>query len=143
MLNDRKLCGILIESPGGLAPAKDRLVVGIGININNSLRAVPRELTSYATSLCDQSAKQHSLQKVLIQVLVEFQRQLVRFEQHDPQLPLVWQHLCWLLQKKLSAQMGRQVVEGICTGIADDGALLIETGSTTHRIYGGSLCLDS
>jgi BirA family biotin operon repressor/biotin-[acetyl-CoA-carboxylase] ligase len=143
MLDDRKLCGILIESPGGLAPAKDRLVLGIGININNSLRAAPRELASYAISLCDVSAMQHSPQKVLIQVLDEFERQLVRLELHDPQLPLAWQHLCWLSQKKLSAQVGRQIVAGICTGIADDGALLIETGSTTHRIYGGSPRLDS
>jgi BirA family transcriptional regulator, biotin operon repressor / biotin---[acetyl-CoA-carboxylase] ligase len=143
MLNDRKLCGILIESPGGLAPAKDRLVVGIGININNSLRAAPRELASHATSLCDQSAKQHSLQNVLVHVLNEFQRQLVRLGQHDPQLPLAWQHLCWLLQKKLSAQVGRQIFAGICMGIADDGALLIETGSTITSIYGGSLRLGS
>jgi BirA family biotin operon repressor/biotin-[acetyl-CoA-carboxylase] ligase len=143
MLNDRKLCGILIESPGGRAPAKDRLVVGIGININNSLRAAPRELANYATSLCDQSAQHHSLQQVLIHVLNEFQRHVVRLGQHDPQLPRAWQHLCWLLQKKLSAEVGRQVVEGICTGIADNGALLIETGSATTRIYGGSLHLDS
>ena len=143
MLDDRKLCGILIESPGGLAPAKDRLVLGIGININNSLRAAPRELASYAISLCDVSAMQHSPQKVLIQVLDEFERQLVRLELHDPQLPLAWQHLCWLLQKKLNAQVGRQIFAGICMGIADDGALLIETGSTITSIYGGSLRLGS
>jgi BirA family biotin operon repressor/biotin-[acetyl-CoA-carboxylase] ligase len=139
MLTGRKLCGILIESPGGLAPVKDRLVVGIGININNSLRAAPRELASYAISLCDASAKQHSPQKVLIQVLNEFQCQLVRLEQHDPELPLDWQHLCWLSQQNVSVQDGPRIVEGICKGIADDGALLVQTPSTTNRIYSGSL----
>ena len=38
----RKVCGILIESPGGAAPAKDRLIIGIGINVNNSWHSAPR-----------------------------------------------------------------------------------------------------
>jgi BirA family biotin operon repressor/biotin-[acetyl-CoA-carboxylase] ligase len=139
MLNDRKLCGILIESPGGVAPAKDRLVLGVGINVNNSLRAAPRELANCATSLCDTSGRQHSQQMVLIQVLNEFKRQLVRLEHHDPQLPLAWQHLCWLSQKNVGAKVGRRVIQGIGAGIASDGALLIRTASTTHRIYGGTL----
>lgn len=141
MLNDRKLCGILIESPGGVAPAKDRLVVGIGINVNNSLRAVPQELSSFASSLCDTSARQHSRQTVLIRVLNAFQRELIRLERHDPQLPLAWQDLCWLTQQSVSVQVGPRVVEGTCTGIADDGALLVQAGGVTERIYGGSLRL--
>jgi BirA family transcriptional regulator, biotin operon repressor / biotin---[acetyl-CoA-carboxylase] ligase len=141
MLGGRKVCGILIESPGGISPAKDRLVVGIGINVNNSLRSAPRELAGYATSLCDTSGKQHSRQEVLIRVANELQRQLVRLERHDPQLPLAWQELCWLSHQNVSAQVGQRVVEGICTGIADDGALLIQTASTTDRIYGGNLRL--
>jgi BirA family biotin operon repressor/biotin-[acetyl-CoA-carboxylase] ligase len=139
MLDDRKLCGILIESPGGLSPAKDQLVLGIGINVNNSLRDAPRELANCASSLCDASGRQHSQQMVLIQVVNEFERQLVRLERHDPQLPLAWQHLCWLSQQNVSAQVGQRVVEGICMGLAEDGALLIQTASATDRIYGGTV----
>jgi BirA family biotin operon repressor/biotin-[acetyl-CoA-carboxylase] ligase len=141
MLNDRKLCGILIESPGGIAPAKNRLVLGIGINVNNSLHDAPRELASYATSLRDTSGKQHSRQEVFIRVANELQRNLTRLEQQDPQLPVAWQRLCWLSQQSVSAQVGQRVVEGVCTGIAADGALLIQTASTTDRIYGGTLHL--
>jgi BirA family biotin operon repressor/biotin-[acetyl-CoA-carboxylase] ligase len=141
MLNDRKLCGILIESPGGAAPAKERVVLGIGINVNNSLRAAPSEVSSRATSLCDASGAQHFQQRVLIRTLNEIQRQLVSLQQSDPQLPLAWQHLNWLSQQDVSVQVGQRVIEGICTGIADDGALLIQTASGTDRIWGGILRL--
>jgi len=143
MLDGRKICGILIESPGGLAPVKDRLVVGIGINVNNSLGDAPRELASYATSLCDASATHHSQQTVLILVLNELQRQLIALGQRDPELPRAWQRLCWLSQQNVSVQAGERTVEGICSGIAEDGALLIKTASATDRIYSGSLRINS
>jgi BirA family biotin operon repressor/biotin-[acetyl-CoA-carboxylase] ligase len=139
LLNDRKLCGILVESPGGAAPAKHRLIVGIGINVNNSLRAAPRELASHSTSLCDATAKEHSRQEVLISILKEVERQLVCLERRDPQLPLAWQSLCWLSQQKVGVQVGGRLVEGVCTGIAEDGALLIQTASEKSRIYSGSV----
>jgi BirA family biotin operon repressor/biotin-[acetyl-CoA-carboxylase] ligase len=139
LLDGRKICGILTESPGGPAPAKDRLVVGVGINVNNSMRDAPTELINNATSLSDVSTTEHSRQQVLIQLLIEFERQLARLAERDPQLPLAWQSLCWLLQQKVCVQVGRRAVEGICEGIADDGALLIKNTSSTERVYSGTL----
>jgi BirA family transcriptional regulator, biotin operon repressor / biotin---[acetyl-CoA-carboxylase] ligase len=141
MLDGRKVCGILIESPGGAAPAKDRLLIGIGINVNNSLSKTPRELQDRATSLCDASGCEHSAQQVLIRVLDQIQRQLIHLAHHDPRLPLAWQRLCWLSQRSVSIHDGPRRIEGICTGIAEDGALLIQTGSTTNRFYSGILRL--
>src|SRR5579862_3978982 len=44
----RKACGILVEAPG-VSPA--RLIVGIGINVNNTFAAAPRELQQVGTAL--------------------------------------------------------------------------------------------
>ena len=49
-LNNRKACGILVEVP----PTRcGRLVIGVGLNVNNSFDSAPAELQLNATSLSD------------------------------------------------------------------------------------------
>jgi BirA family biotin operon repressor/biotin-[acetyl-CoA-carboxylase] ligase len=60
-----KVCGILIESPGGGVPAKDRVIIGIGINVNNSCQNVRRGTAPYGTAICDITGKQHDLQGLI------------------------------------------------------------------------------
>jgi BirA family biotin operon repressor/biotin-[acetyl-CoA-carboxylase] ligase len=145
MLDDAKLCGILIESPGGPAPAKNRLIIGIGINVNNATRGLAQrtEKQTGAASLSDSTGRSHNVQQLLCELLRSLETRVTQLSMHDPQLPLAWQHLCWLSKRNVSAEAGQRVFEGRCVGIADDGALLIQTASTTNRIYGGSVRLIS
>jgi biotin-(acetyl-CoA carboxylase) ligase len=76
-------------------------------------------------------------------VLRALETRVTQLSIHDPELPLAWQNLCWLSKQNVSAQIGQRVVDGICSGIADDGALLIETALATNRIYGGTVRLNS
>jgi BirA family biotin operon repressor/biotin-[acetyl-CoA-carboxylase] ligase len=145
MLDDAKLCGILIESPGGTAPAKDRLIIGIGINVNNVAGGLVQPTSKHpcATSLSDSTGRSHNVQQLLCELLRALETRVAQLSMHDAQLPLAWQRLCWLSKQNVSAQTGQHVVEGTCAGIADDGALLIQTASKTNRIYGGSMRLNS
>jgi BirA family biotin operon repressor/biotin-[acetyl-CoA-carboxylase] ligase len=145
MLDDSKLCGVLIESPGGSEPAKHRLIIGIGINVNNVAPGLTQRPAKQlrATSLSDSTGQSHNVQQLLCEVLRALETRIFQLSMHDPQLPLAWQHLCWLSKQNVSAQIGPRVVDGICAGIADDGALLIETVSGTSRIYGGTVRLNS
>jgi|tagenome__1003787_1003787.scaffolds.fasta_scaffold20453695_2 BirA family biotin operon repressor/biotin-[acetyl-CoA-carboxylase] ligase len=144
MLDDAKLCGILLESPGGPAPAKDRLIIGLGINVNNAARGLVQrtEKQPGATSLSDSTGRSHNVQQLLCELLRALKTRVTQLSMHDPKLPLAWQHLCWLSKRNVSAQVGKRVIDGICAGIADDGALLIQTASATSRIYAGSLRLN-
>src|SRR5262245_44814835 len=69
----RKISGILIESP---APSRGRLVIGIGVNVNNSLNQAPQDFRSLATALCDLDGQQRDLTSVLIGILVELDKEL-------------------------------------------------------------------
>ncbi len=69
LLSDRKICGILIESPAGAAPAKNRLIVGIGINVNNSWHEAPHDAGLNGTALSDLTGKKHDLHAVMVRVL--------------------------------------------------------------------------
>ncbi|HIA20802.1 MAG TPA: biotin--[acetyl-CoA-carboxylase] ligase, partial [Planctomycetaceae bacterium] len=88
LLNDRKISGVLVE----VAPRSPRgLVIGIGINVNNSCQSGPAELQSLATSMADASKQEFELDQVLIRVLQQLEKQLTRLINHDPNLIDDWQ----------------------------------------------------
>jgi BirA family transcriptional regulator, biotin operon repressor / biotin---[acetyl-CoA-carboxylase] ligase len=138
-LNGYKVCGILIESPSGPAPAKDRLIVGVGINVNNSWQNAPREAAPSGTALCDVTGRQHDLPEVLLGILRMFESRLAQLASGDPQLPAAWQQLDLLAGKHVAVEASGARVEGQCAGIAEDGALLVDTPSGPERSYSGTV----
>ncbi|MEE3370517.1 MAG: biotin--[acetyl-CoA-carboxylase] ligase [Planctomycetota bacterium] len=134
-MNGRKICGILIEV-GGRRPAPT-LVIGIGINVNNSFAGAPDELQGIATSLADTTGTVFDLTEVLVVVLGELERQLARLRDDDPQLAADWQARCALRGRSLELESGRQRVQGTCLGIDADGALSLQTPVGQERFFGG------
>jgi BirA family biotin operon repressor/biotin-[acetyl-CoA-carboxylase] ligase len=141
MLDGGKVAGILIESPGGGVPAKDRLIIGIGINVNNSWRGAPCHLRPHGAVLCDTTGKQHHLEFLLIRTLASLQVRIAELAAENPRLPAMWQRLCWLTEQSVEGQDGARYIEGVCTGIDREGALQIENVFGTHRIVRGSVRL--
>jgi BirA family biotin operon repressor/biotin-[acetyl-CoA-carboxylase] ligase len=148
ILDGAKLAGILIESPGGPAPAKNRVVIGIGINVNNSWRqpdaaacglARHREKPPGAITLCDATGRQHNTQQVLVNILRALQTRIAQLAARDPELPTAWQRRCWLTEQDVEVQASTASFEGICVGIDRDGSLLVEDNFQTHRIHSGSV----
>jgi len=139
LIDGGKVCGILVESPGGPAPAKDRLIVGVGINVNNSWRSAPPEAGPSGTALCDITGRQHDLQKVLLGVLRALDHRLDQLASGNPQLSQVWQLLNLLIEQDVLVEMNGKRFEGRCVGIAVDGALVVETPRGAHRYYSGTV----
>ena len=71
----RKVCGVLIEQPG-VKPAlvRPRLVIGVGINVNNSFASAPNDIRATGVSLADQIGEPIDRTSVLIAVLEEHRR---------------------------------------------------------------------
>lgn len=138
-LSNAKIAGILIESPGGPAPAKDRLVIGIGINVNNSWHSAPRGAVPNSIALCDFTTEQHDLQQALINLLNALQKRIEQLAASDPGLPTTWQQLSWLTKQNVDVAAGSSLVSGTCLGIDFDGALLVDDGATTHRVFSGTI----
>ena len=139
MLDGGKLGGILIESPGGIAPAKGRLVIGIGINVNNSWHSAPREAGGNGIALCDVARRAHDLQNVLTNVLNSMRERIAQLAANAPELPAAWQQLSWLTEQRAEVHAGRDWIDGICLGIDADGSLLVENVFGTHRVQSGSV----
>ena len=130
----RKLAGILVEVlPDGHA------VVGIGININDSMAEVPAELLPLATTLLELSGSRHDHTEILVALLKRLERHIATLKRDPKEIAALANALCLQRDKPISLQHGRQTIAGLCRGIAPDGALLLETPSGLRSYYTGTI----
>jgi BirA family biotin operon repressor/biotin-[acetyl-CoA-carboxylase] ligase len=131
----RKIAGILIESP---AQSRGRLVIGIGINVNNSLNAAPEEIRSRATALCDVDQAARDMTSVLSTVLGELHVQL-RAAAKMESIRSGWQQRCLLSGCTVQVQAGREAIIGRCLGIDEQGGLVLQTETGRRAIVSGTV----
>jgi BirA family transcriptional regulator, biotin operon repressor / biotin---[acetyl-CoA-carboxylase] ligase len=139
MLDGGKVCGILITSPGGGQPAKDRLSIGIGMNVNNSWHSAPRNLETRGTAVCDVTGRQHALPVILVNTLRALSEKCTWLAAGDSKLSASWQRLCWLTEQAVEWHDNSRWITGICVGTDCEGALLIENVDGVHRVFSGSV----
>ncbi|MEX2177032.1 MAG: biotin--[acetyl-CoA-carboxylase] ligase [Pirellulaceae bacterium] len=130
-----KVCGILCESVPGWP---ERLVVGVGINVNNSLEKTPVPVAGKA--LIDLDGLARDLTQVLIAVLDRFDlrwSELLTGQFAD--LAAECRKRCFLTGKTLTVTSGRTKLVGRCQGIDERGALVLVTESGPRAIVAGSI----
>lgn len=128
----KKLAGILVEVPPG------RLyVVGVGLNLNNTLREAPAELQSTAVSLLDLTGREHDATEFIILLLQRF-ASLLKDLPHAPHgISRLADDLCLQRGMTLNVETGGKRVRGVCRGIAPSGALLLDSPDRTIEIVSG------
>jgi BirA family biotin operon repressor/biotin-[acetyl-CoA-carboxylase] ligase len=137
-LAGRKVSGILVEVPSSRS---GRLVLGIGINVNNSLAGAPDGLRASATSLVDETGRRFDLTDVLVGVLARLDREFAGLAAADVDLSERWRASCMLEGQTLAVTTGEDRVAGVCAGVDRDGALLVDTSTGRRRIYSGTVTL--
>jgi BirA family transcriptional regulator, biotin operon repressor / biotin---[acetyl-CoA-carboxylase] ligase len=143
MLDAAKVGGILIESLGGAAPGKDRLIVGVGINVNNSWQAAPAEAGTDGVALCDVTGHRHDLEEMLARVLHALAIRFAQLRDEAPELVQAWQQRSVLTGRDVHTELDGRATQGRCLGIAVDGALLLQTPGGERRIFSGTVRLAS
>jgi BirA family biotin operon repressor/biotin-[acetyl-CoA-carboxylase] ligase len=130
----RKLSGILVEVlPNG------RHIVGVGLNVNNSLAGAPAELQSRITSLADLAGRPLERETLLIDLLHRFERQLALLRTNPTAIGQRANDLCLQRGETLTIHCGGEVVCGQCAGIADDGGLILSVPATDSIGLPGSV----
>jgi BirA family biotin operon repressor/biotin-[acetyl-CoA-carboxylase] ligase len=135
-LRGRKVCGILTEAISGSSGA---LVIGIGLNVNNSVSDAPDELRVAAITLCDLVGRAVDRTDLLIAILQKLELQLNKLRAGDNQLRQQWELRCLLAGHTVHLDTPAGQLVGICRGIDDDGALLLEVGASIERCLAGSI----
>jgi len=134
LLGRRKVCGILVESP---ARPPDRLVIGIGINVNNSFVEAPPDVQQRAVSWADATGRTWELTDVLIRVLRSLEQQLASLKAGRVRLSEACRPWCVLTGRAVCVAAGAERIEGACAGIGDDGALVVSTQDLDRRLFSG------
>jgi BirA family transcriptional regulator, biotin operon repressor / biotin---[acetyl-CoA-carboxylase] ligase len=130
----RKICGILVEAANGQLGC---LVLGIGVNVNNSVENAPEELRTKALSLSDVAEREISCIDMLVGILQQLSSHLEQLASGDGTLRERWRKRCSLTGRTVHIQLGTRRLVGICRGIDDDGALVLETDIGRERCISG------
>jgi BirA family biotin operon repressor/biotin-[acetyl-CoA-carboxylase] ligase len=136
-LSRRKLGGILVEATTGTFRI-EHAVVGVGINLDDVER--PAEIAETAASLEALGAHERSPEAVLGRIAGALERRLDQATT-DGLAPIARDFT------KAAVMRGERVVvtsdgerhEGVMLGIAEDGALLIDTAKGPRTLYRGAL----
>jgi BirA family biotin operon repressor/biotin-[acetyl-CoA-carboxylase] ligase len=135
--NGRKIAGILIESP---AQARSRLIVGVGVNVNNSFHTAPEELQEIATSLVDLTNQPFDLSDVLLGVLERLQQRWEQLQERGlAAIRADWEARSFLSGRTVTLQVGPQQIVGRCLGIDDNGNLVLQTHAGRQSFAAGSV----
>ena len=126
LVNGKKLAGILAEA----VCARERVeyvILGIGVNVNCPVDAMPQELRQRATSLFDVTRIHMDREFVLRRLIQDLDRcygdlEQFGFEAIAPQ----WEARFGLRGKRVRIELRDQVLIGLARGLARDGALLVE-----------------
>lgn len=128
----RKLAGVLVEVLRGR-----RMIVGIGLNLNSSLRDAPMPVKKRATTLLELTGAEHDRTNVLLDLLAHLENGLEQWAAAPDRTAAEADRLCLQRGETLSVESGGRLVRGPCLGIDFDGGLLLDTGEGRRKLYSG------
>ena len=136
MLEGKKIGGILIESKtnqNGLG-----VVVGVGLNINETIQDIPNFLEDQTTSLAIYHGISLSREQILSAVLNEFERLYAK--QWDSIIP-IWRKYCIHQDSEVTFHSDEGLHKGIFQGISSQGHAQIQISGKTKTFPAGMVML--
>ena len=135
----KKVAGILTE----LSSELDRVnfvIVGLGLNVNQTKSDFPSGLKTKATSLAIETKEKWLRAEILALFLKEFEHFYLQFKKAgiEPFIKEIERRMA-LLGQKVKLAVGKDIVTGKVAGLAEDGALLLETKAGSYRAISGEV----
>lgn len=140
LVGGRKLAGILTEASCD-AERVHYVILGIGVNLNYPVAAMPDEIRQRASSLMELTGNLVSRESFLQRLIQGVERCYGELEQagFDALAPRWRSYFAWR-GKRVRVELLGQVTTGIAQGIDRDGALLVmDDGGIAQRIVAGDV----
>jgi BirA family biotin operon repressor/biotin-[acetyl-CoA-carboxylase] ligase len=135
LVGDRKVCGILVEQHS--IADRQGVIIGVGVNVNNSLRDAPAEISQRAISLFDLEGHSLDLSAVLISILRCLSHRIQQLKT-QPRLVLGETNRHNVLTGRIvTLRAGESSITGLCVGVDDEGQLVLQTETQFHRCASG------
>jgi BirA family biotin operon repressor/biotin-[acetyl-CoA-carboxylase] ligase len=141
--NDVEAAGLKL---GGILPERldtvsgRRLLIGVGLNVRTNLAEAPGAVRAMATSLAalrGETIDEEVLPRLLAAILRRLQLVLQLLASDDSSLAAEWGRLDQLRDAWVQVDLGTSIVSGWGRGIDAEGALCLEVGAQTVRLFGG------
>ena len=140
VVNDGKIGGILTEIHSKISETAT-VVVGIGLNLDfgrrlNDIDSGIGKVTDLRHALADLPASDD----IAILIIKNTVDALIRFDNEGfSSFQARWPALDWLLDKTVRVSTADSSLDGLASGIDDDGALLLVNEGLVERILSGSV----
>lgn len=139
LINDKKVCGILIESIAKFN-AVESVIVGVGINVNIDMDQLPEDLREGSTSLKNETGKEFDENLVIKIFLEEFEKIFGMFinEEYETILKL-WRKNAYTIGKIVEVKKPfSKPFDAYVVGINKDGVLVVEKmDGTLEKVISG------
>jgi BirA family biotin operon repressor/biotin-[acetyl-CoA-carboxylase] ligase len=137
LVGGAKICGILTEQHA--VDGRSAIVIGVGINVNNSLAPAPEDVRQRATSVFDLCNGHHDLTDTLIRLLPQIDETIRSLRDRQTALLAELNSHSYLNGLSVSLQIGQSTTSGLCRGIDESGYLVIDDGTDIHRFNAGTV----
>lgn len=133
LIGGQKVAGILSE----YVAEKNRLIVGVGVNLNCTKAVLPTDLTFPATTLRDESGKSVVVSDFLQIFLSQFRSQMQTMDVMGfaSARAVIESRLAYVGELITFALSERENVQGKLVGIDEFGQLLVEMDNGTRRAF--------
>ena len=133
LIQGKKVCGILTE-----ASLKGRtvnfVIVGIGVNANFALNALPKDLKATAATLKEVLQKEVDREELICILLKEFEECYERFRRKEfEDLLSEWRTMASFLGKEVEITSFAERLCGLAVDVDESGALVIKLEDGTER----------
>lgn len=138
-LYDCKLAGILVESTGKMGDVL-QLIIGVGLNL--SMQESASNVINQRWISLQQTNIKIDRNQLLVQLLIRLRTILKQFER-EGLLPFIqrWASMDNFMNKPVSLLIEQHSIYGICRGIDEHGALLLEQDGRIETFVVGEMSL--
>lgn len=122
---EKKLGGILCESKIK-KDAIDKIVIGVGINVNETIAEHPDDLQKSITTMFSITKHAHQRELIVAEFINSFERLLKKLNDKPTSIIDEWLNYCLHLNKKVSFSNNKQLDKGTFIGLNEKGYAQIE-----------------
>ena len=133
MINNKKMGGILIEKK------RDKIVIGIGINVNESLKDINPIVKNKSTSLKIINNLSIKLEMLLADILNEFE--LYYYQLNNKSIIKKWEKYCCHINENIKFYGNDKTLNGKFLGIKDNGNAIININGKKYTVNSGIINL--
>ena len=140
LVNDAKICGMLLERSDQKKPDGAAIVIGIGLNVNMDATTAAL-INRPVTSMRLETGRECEIETALAQLLSTIAPWIDRWENAGfVALRAAWERRCVYLDEQISVGEGEDVKTGTLEGFGDHGQLLLRgTDGWVREIWAGDV----